>query len=390
MTEALMSDALAAGRIAEPPGSWVPRGGFWRWWFRLWGWAFVVYTGLIVLSTIQNAVDITHAGLPVMWPLLLTNRVLEEYSCALFVPPLFLLVRRFPLDRTHWRRSVPILLGATVSFVAVKYALMQPVFRMFFPEHVSPIGTAIATNLLAVMLDFWLVIAVAQALDFYRQVQERERAALELRERLTHAQLDALRSQLHPHFLFNTLNGAVTLLHRDPAAADRMLTQLSDLLRATLGQSGAQEIPLAEELALLDQYLAIMYVRLGDRLQVDMDVDPAARAVLVPPFLLQPLVENALEHGLAARPGPGRLAIRVQRDGGRLRIAVTDDGPGVAGGMVVAGIGLANTRARLAQLYGADHALALEPAGPGGGTRVTVSLPWREAPRAAPEEIGEG
>jgi LytS/YehU family sensor histidine kinase len=163
-----------------------------------------------------------------------------------------------------------------------------------------------------------------------------------------------------------------------------MLTQLSDLLRATLTPGGPQEIPLTDELDLLERYLAIMRMRFRDRLTAVVEVDPAARPGLVPQFLLQPLVENALEHGIEAKPGPGRVEVRVTREDDRLRITITDDGPGPDGAAPTAGgIGMANTRARLAQLYGDEGELTLAAAGPGGGARVTVSLPVRVSGPAA-------
>jgi two-component system, LytTR family, sensor kinase len=354
-----------------------PHAGVWRQWFRLWGWGFAAYTALGLMSAMQNAVNITRAGQAVDWPALLANRLLDNYGYALFVPPLFLLVRRFPLDRPHWVRSTPILLAATLAFVYVKCVFLEPL-----GDTLVPVNWGFSAHLFGEMYDIWSIVVVAQAIEFYRRAQERERQAVELRERLTHAQLEALRSQLHPHFLFNTLNGAATLMHTDVVAADRMLTQLSDLLRATLTPGGPQEIPLADELELLDQYLAIMLVRFRDRLSVTVDVAPEARAALVPQFLLQPLIENALEHGIGARPGPGRLEVHAARDGDRLRMTITDDGPGPEpSARIDTGIGLANTRARLAQLYGADQRLVLEPvnAAGGGGARVTVSLPFRPA-----------
>ena len=354
----------------------APHAGLWRQWLQLWGWGFAAYTALGLMSAMQNAVNITRAGQTVDWPALLANRLLDNYGYALFVPPIFLLVRRFPLDRPHWVRSTPILLAATLAFVYVKCVFLEPL-----GDTLLPASWGFSAHLFGEMYDIWSIVVVAQAIEFYRRAQERERQAVELRERLTHAQLEALRSQLHPHFLFNTLNGAATLMHTDVAAADRMLTQLSDLLRATLTQGGPQEIPLADELELLDRYLAIMLVRFRDRLSVTVDVEPAARAALVPQFLLQPLIENALEHGIGARPGPGRLEIRAARDGDHLRITITDDGPGPEpNALIDAGIGLANTKARLARLYGDDQSLTLEPVSSTGGGRVTVSLPFRAGP----------
>jgi two-component system, LytTR family, sensor kinase len=357
----------------------APRAGLWRQWLRLWGWGFAAYTALGLMSATQNAVNTTRAGQTVDWPALLANRLLDNYGFALFVPPLFLLVRRFPLDRSHWVRSTPILLAATLAFVYVKCVFLEPL-----GDALVPASWGFSAHLFGEMYDIWSIVVVAQAIEFYRRAQERERQAVELRERLTHARLEALRSQLQPHFLFNTLNGVATLMHTDVPAADRMLTQLSDLLRATLTQGGPQEIPLAEELQLLDRYLAIVLVRFRDRLSVAVDVAPEARGALVPQFLLQPLIENALEHGIGARPGPGRLEIHAVRDGDRLHMTIIDDGPGPEPtARAEPGIGLANTRARLAQLYGADQRLVLEPVDATGGARVTVSLPFRPAPAQA-------
>jgi two-component system, LytTR family, sensor kinase len=362
----------------------TPTDALWRRWLRLWAWGFLAYTVLGGLSATQNAVNTARAGQAVDWPGLIANRLLDNYGYALFVPLLFLLVRRFPLDRAHWVGSAPVLLVATFACVFVKCVGIEPL-----TANLIPLAGGFSAHVFGEMYDMSGIVVVAQAIEFYRRAQERERQAAELREQLTHAQLDALRSQLHPHFLFNTLNGAAALMHTDVAAADRMVTQLADLLRATLAYAGAHEIPLGEELELLDRYLAIMRVRFHDRLTVRVDAGPEVREGLVPAFLLQPLVENALEHGIDARPGPGRLDIRAARDQerGRLRITITDDGPG-PDRQARAGIGIANTRERLAQLYGDRQELTLAAAPPAGGNggggreggaQVVVSLPWRTA-----------
>jgi LytS/YehU family sensor histidine kinase len=171
-------------------------------------------------------------------------------------------------------------------------------------------------------------------------------------------------------------------MHWDVGAADEMVTQLADLLRETLRYRGSHEIPLTEELALLDRYLGVMRVRFHDRLTVHSDIEPGVRDALVPHFLLQPLVENALEHGIAQRPGPGCVEIAARRDGDTVRITITDDGPGLAGAHSNGhGVGLTNARARLSELYGSDQTLTLEPATPGGGALATVILPYHVSPR---------
>jgi len=204
-----------------------------------------------------------------------------------------------------------------------------------------------------------------------------------LRGRLTEAQLDVLKAQLRPHFLFNTLNSISTLIHTDPDSADHMVVQLADLLRASLESSGKHEITLAEEVRLLERYLDIMRVRHQDRLSVAITVSPRASRALVPHFILQPLVENAIEHGIARRAGAGSIVVEATDVDGRLDIRVADDGCGLQPRLNDSrapdeGIGLGNTRLRLAQLYGDAQSLMLKHAD-SGGTVVTITIPLRES-----------
>jgi LytS/YehU family sensor histidine kinase len=262
-------------------------------------------------------------------------------------------------------------------------AVFLPLLHIFFPSDTSTWAATLATNTIPVVIDFWGVIGVAHAVEYYRRAQERDRVAAQLKAQLTEAQLQALRSQLHPHFLFNTLNGVATLMHRDVDAADRMVTDLADLLRATLQHSGAHEIPLREELTLLQRYLAIVGTRFRDRLTVSYDIAPEVEDALVPQFLLQPLAENAVEHGIAQLVRPGAVVVGARRTDDDVILTVTDDGPGLRGGAPHGhGVGLANTRARLEELYGSRQHLTLEPATASGGVRVTVTIPYRR--RSAP------
>jgi len=364
----------------------TPRWDTPREWVRLWSYAFAVYTVLVVLAVTSSALNSLRLGAPVDLPRLVGHRALEEYTCALFVPPLFWLVHRFPIDRRQWRRNAPVLFAASAVCVVAKYvAVYLPVARLAFPGDRTTLAAALTLYTVEVLSDFWGVIGVAHAIEFYRRAQSRERTAAELRARLSEAQLQALRSQLHPHFLFNALNGVATLMHQDVRAADQMLTDLAGLLRAALDHQDAHEIRLGDELALLERYLAVLSARFRDRLTVKYRIAPDVGDALVPQFLLQPLAENAVEHGIARRAGPGTLTIGAERSGDRITVTVCDDGPGLRGtprGRV--GIGLANTRARLRELYGADHELLLEPVEPpspgraaDGGVRVTVRLPYR-------------
>jgi sensor histidine kinase YesM len=201
-------------------------------------------------------------------------------------------------------------------------------------------------------------------------------AVSRLEARLTQAQLDALRAQLHPHFLFNALNATSVLARKgDSERVMRMLGSLGDLLRASLDRGLPHEVPLERELDLLDRYAEIQTTRFGDRVRFEREVDAAALRVLVPSMILQPLVENAVRHGIEARPGNGCVTIRARRDGEALRLEVRDTGPGFCGGGVEHGVGLSNTRARLEHLYGEKHRFEIGNV-EGGGAFVAMTIPW--------------
>lgn len=236
---------------------------------------------------------------------------------------------------------------------------------------------------------YLIVAAAAHALAFYRRAQERDRHALELAANLNRAKLDALRLQLQPHFLFNTLNAIATLVHRDAHAADNLIGDLSDLLRLSLLTTD-HEVPLAREIELLDRYLAIEQTRLGERLRVVRDIDPGAIGALVPTFVLQPLAENSIRHGLEPRSAPGTITISARRDGDLIRLAVADDGVGLSPGPQGSrrGIGLANTEARLQALHGAAAKLELHTP-PEGGLRVEITLPFRTQPAPTADDGGK-
>jgi hypothetical protein len=226
----------------------------------------------------------------------------------------------------------------------------------------------------------WLFVGVSHALYFAARASERERQAAQLQAQLTDARLAALSSQLNPHFLFNALNSIAELVHRDPDAADSMIVGLSALLRNSLESASSQQVALEEELRLLGYYLDIEKIRLGDRLRVEWAVAPEARASLVPPLLLQPLVENAVRHGISRRLGVGTIRVLAVCEGGRLCLEVHDDGAGQSAGSGF-GIGLGTTRQRLQALYGGEASLELM-ASP-QGTVARLQLPFRTLRQAA-------
>jgi two-component system, LytTR family, sensor kinase len=232
---------------------------------------------------------------------------------------------------------------------------------------------------------YWIIVSVTHALAFYRRAEERQRHALELQAGLSQAKLEALRLQLQPHFLFNTLNAISTLVHRDANAADEMITSLSEMLRLSL-DTKEQEVPLRRELELLDRYLSIEQVRLGPRLRIERAIDPATLEARVPALMLQTIVENAVRHGIEPQTEAGTITLRAQRVGGVLRLVVADTGVGlraIDARSERRGIGLANTEARLRELHGDAARLNLrEP--PEGGVSVEIELPWRTG---APAEM---
>jgi two-component system, LytTR family, sensor kinase len=293
--------------------------------------------------------------------------------------PLFVWVaRRAPFGRRRAAASVAVNLGIIVALtVLTSWAQYEVTYRG--ASYVPELGGYLRVGLITGMLPFFVVAAIAHAATAISRAHDREVEAERMRTQLAESRLAALTAQLQPHFLFNTLQGISTLIARDPAAADAMLTNLSDLLREVLRRGEQREIEFHEELAVLRPYLDISRQRFGDRLSVGVTFDDAARRALVPFFILQPLVENALRHGIEARAGAGSIAVDARRDDGRLLLTVTDNGAGEASGENGSGVGLANTRARLRELYGDAQSLDASRA-ESGGFRVRIAIPYRERP----------
>jgi signal transduction histidine kinase len=361
----------------------------------MWGLAFAGATVLLLLISGQGFIHDTmrdRSGPPfwrrALWPSFFW------YSWALLVPLVFMLARRFPFTRAAWQRSLLVHLGGCAAFYAIHVgfqvaAMYTPVFNHIHSGFMDALTFHIVTSLDTNILVYGLVLGMAHAVLYYQQYRQRELAAVQLESELARARLQALKTQLHPHFLFNTLHSISTLMYRDVRAADRMLARLSDLLRLTLESSDAQEVPLRDEVAFLKMYLEIEQIRLGDRLTVAFEVDPMLEDVLVPNFVLQPLVENAVKHGIAPRSAPGRLAVRAWAEGERLRLQVADDGLGLPAAPTRQGlgIGLSNVQARLERLYGDDHPLTLRPADP-TGLIVDLTLPLRRVEEDAALRVG--
>jgi len=395
-------------------------------------WAFVL--GLWVLLVTAFAGQLMFAA-NFPWPEALRLSLRDWYPWALLAPPVVWLSFRFPLERGKLILSVPVHLVACVVAVLFCELVARPLppvagpapgtaqvrFRREMqgpppfdppprprrPEIQSfegplpadrrppgewrppieprrpPFGSGIVMRGKFNLPIYWVIVSLVHTLSFYRRSEERQRKALDLEARLADAKLRALRMQLHPHFLFNTLNAIATLIHKDPRAADEMITNLSELLRATLDTS-EQEIPLRQELDFLNRYLEIQQVRFGERLRVEKEIDAAALDALVPTLILQPLVENAIRHGIEPNPTTGLVKVRARRsEAGALHLTVGDSGAGPKPQTKSQkGIGLANTRGRLQELYG-NRARLMLTTDAEGGFAVEMEIPFRESPATA-------
>lgn len=306
------------------------------------------------------------------------------YLLALFIPLLWSLEKHLHFQNWGWKRWLVVhvalsagftLIWLTFSIVinwAMRSLLWPPVVFGQLPFKANPLNFSLNT-----WYNYWSILAVFYGVDAYRRWRERELVAARLATQLTQARLQALQMQLHPHFLFNTLQTISALIRRDAEAAERMLARLGDLLRIVLERGEEPLVPLSQELEFVRKYLEIQQIRFRERLQVDWQIAPEALEMEVPTLILQPLVENALKHGLEGQPKPGSLKIGAQRLGDRLRLWVQDDGPGLHSDRVRNGVGLSNIRERLVSLYGAAGSLQLTDRGPEGGLQAVIELPIR-------------
>lgn len=339
--------------------------------------------GIVALGLSFSAllyVIYASTGNPIRWGQALSLGLSQWWAWTLLYSLLFRITRRKPLTPQHWRRGAIFYFAVAVAVTLLKLGIDIVWLRMIGNAHFF--ARLPASSLLAVAVYFNFItccalIGVGHALNFYHLLRERELQAAQLATQLTQAQLAALRMQLQPHFLFNTLHTIAMLNLTDAKAANRMLTRLSDLLRLTLDGSGAQEVALRQELDWLRCYLEIEQIRFQDRLTVRFDVDPASLDAAAPNLLLQPIVENALRHGVAKQEADARIEIHAARQNGSLLLRVRDNGQGLTNDLEAKpGIGLNNTRARLAQLYGAAQRLELRNA-EGGGMEVAITIPFR-------------
>jgi two-component system LytT family sensor kinase len=335
------------------------------------GWQHV--RGMVASSYEHQSVPLAHG---------LAMRMPYWYAWALLVPLMQWLVQRYPLERMRWMRGVAIHLVGGVAVIFLHFAIKLGMQRLL-PQWMFVMGSPfprtaeqfVSWSLSDGIGTYAILLCGVYCAAYYARYRERELAASQLQGQLAHAQLQALRMQLNPHFLFNALN-SISMLVRGGRSSEavRMLAGLGDLLRGVLEEERPSEVPLREELDFLSRYLAIEQIR-ADRLQVRMDVAPELMDAPVPNLILQPLVENAIRHGISRSSAAGLVEIGAWRENGTLLLSVRDDGPGPPADRRE-GVGLSNVRARLARMYGDEKALEMEPA-EGGGTRVTIRIPHR-------------
>jgi two-component system LytT family sensor kinase len=349
----------------------------------------LAYIALPTLFALAGGVQtvLTGSGSSSRWDMVLWREALYWIAWVLLIPPIFRLCRWLRDGPQRWPRY---LLGMTLG-VALTIVLLPLIYELtriglwsiartfswvkapppaFWPEYRQLFFHFIAAGVIV----FASTVIAWYAVTNYREARERRLESVELGAMLQQAQLQALRSQLNPHFLFNTLHSIAELIHENPRHAEQMLLQLGELLRKSL-KTQSLEVPLSEELDFLRSYLAIEQMRLGDRLELTWKIDPAVLEARVPSLILQPIVENAIQHGIAVSSHRGRLEITASRVDEQLRLEVRDNGRGLsaAGHTSESGIGLANTRERLDRLYGSRSSLQLTN---DQGLVVSMSLPW--------------
>jgi len=378
------------------PSRWLGNSVAQRFWtiFALWS----LYG---VFNTIVVHYRSTLYGKPMGWIDCALYEISYVWIWAAVTPLALILSRRFPLGRGHGKRNALVhLVGAFATAVLTKAIWDFTAQPFVAPSNVPTDWESFQKSMVRAldfgMLHYLVVIVGHHAVEYYRKYEDGRLRASQLEAKLATAQLHALKMQLHPHFLFNTLHSISELVHDNPARAESMIVKLSDFLRLTLDHVGIPEVPVSEEIDFLRRYLEIEQMRFEEKLTVEWAIDPATLPARVPNLILQPLVENALKHGISRNTTQGLLRISCQREEGKLAMKVYDNGPGPQRPAnpqepVREGVGLNNTRSRLERLYGGDHRIDFRHA-TGGGFEVTIRIPLRRSPvypadPAEPKEI---
>lgn len=346
-------------------------------------WLCWTFIGLVFTS--QLYFGALRSEQPMPWSRAAFTQFTFSYLWALATPLVLWLSSRFQIERQHWQRNLLIHFFFSLILVFVISSAHQIIVYLNYgypqgrPYRFANTLGSVSYNASENFAIYGLIILLFHSFGYYSRYRKGELKSAQLESMLAQAELQSLKMQLHPHFLFNTLHSISALLHSDVEAARRMLVRLGDFLRFTLENAGTQEVSVQQEMEFLKGYLEIERIRFQDRLTISIDVEPQALDIKVPNLILQPIVENAIRHGIAPRSTPGLIEICVKREKSMLRIEVRDNGPGLPVNhscikLFKGGVGLANTRARLQQLYGAAHRFELEN-NPAGGLTVTLEVP---------------
>lgn len=364
-------------QLVAPQSNWSP------WTKRLAYLALWTLPGLAALSYYYLNQIVTAQ--PMAWRYGLVTTLPNWYIWAAMMPAILWLGRRFPLERDTWKTNLAVVhLPAMVLAMLIHSLVNLLLFRatgLHDMVNATLYGVHFTSRMHANVVTYWTILGLFLAYANYMKYRAREQQATLLQIQLAQANLRALKMQLNPHFLFNTLNSVAALVRKNEnRTAVKMLVQLSDFLRLALENKGVQEIPLRQELDFLRRYLDIEKIRFKERLTVEIEADPALQEAFVPNMILQPIVENAIHHGIAPHADAGRIEIHVSQEGQQMHLSVRDDGPGLLDPLPKRkGVGLTNTRERLANLYGEEQSLEMRN-DERGGLRVDIRLPFRIQP----------
>lgn len=351
-----------------------------------WAAVWAAWTFVGVFLTSQAYVQFQTVGMPIPFWQILSWQLFSGYVWFALSPIIYWLIRTFTFEKKKWLFSLFIHIFAGIALTLIQQAVDALVLPKLGYLPNSPPRTFFETYRHYVALNFhfgiaiyWSVLGIYQAFKYYQKARARELQTTQLEARLAQTRLQVLKFQLQPHFLFNTLNTISELVYKSPESADRMITNLSDLLRLSLEKLEVQEVSLQQELDFLQKYVEIEQMRFHDRLKIEMNVAPETLDAVVPNMILQPLVENSIKHGIAPLSQGGTVKISAERRNGSLLLDVSDNGIGLKNleiSEIPHGVGLKNTRARLKHLYGENHKFEMKPRAK-GGVQLNLTIPYQ-------------
>lgn len=349
-----------------------------------WTILFILATliGLLKFSLLFTEKLASRSPIPYQYPLI--NELTGSYGVFLLLPPLLWFFKKFPMTRKKLFTHIPLYIVVSMVFGAghtclmwVSRIIIYPSVNLGFYDY-GRMDYRLLMEYHHQIITFWIVFGIVSLVRYVQRNQEEKLRLVRLEEALTKARLQALQMQLHPHFLFNTLNMISSTMYENVKAADKMIASLSDLLRMTLNNKGSEEYTLEKELDVLSLYIEIMKARFGDKLTIEMEIGEETRGAMVPGFILQPLVENSIKYGMESLKEV-EIGIVSRKEDGRLVLMVRDNGPGIQGSpeeVMSGGVGLSNTVERLEKLYGGNHQFIMENAG-NEGFKVEIKIPYR-------------